>query len=330
MRPPDFWTRRDWVSQLIVALLAPAGWLYAASVALRAKFTPRYRSSAKVVCIGNLTVGGTGKTPIAREIALILKARGAKPVFLTRGYGGKVRGPRLVTSEDLAIDIGDEAVLLAKTAPVIVARDRAAGARLAEADGFDTIIMDDGHQNFALAKDLSLVVVDGEAGFGNNRILPAGPLRETVTRGLRRAQAIIVSGEGMPSELLAAHLPLVRTRIVPEEAGSWTEKWVIAFAGIGRPEKFFSSLADVGAQIITTRSFPDHHVYTESELGQLKALARSMAAALVTTEKDFVRLKPTERQGVLALPVRVEFIDSESLQHLLDSLVGRALPPQPQ
>jgi len=329
MRPPDFWSRRDWVSQLIVSLLTPAGWIYATSVALRAKFTPQYRSRPKVICIGNLTVGGTGKTPIAREIVRILIARGAKPVFLTRGYGGKIRGPQLVSSYDQAIDVGDESVLLAKTAPVIVARDRAAGARLAEENGFDTIIMDDGHQNFALVKDLSLVVVDGEAGFGNERVLPAGPLRERVAQGLHRAHAIIVNGTEMPSELLTAQLPLIRSRIVPEESG-WTGKRVLAFAGIGRPEKFFSSLADLGAHILATRSFPDHHVYTESELRQLNALARSMDAALVTTEKDFVRLKPAERQGVSSLPIRIEFIEFDALQHLLDSLVGRALPPQPQ
>jgi len=330
MYPPDFWTRRDWVSKLIVSLLTPAGWFYAASVVLRAKFTRQYRSRAKVVCIGNLTVGGTGKTPIAREIARILIARGAKPVFLTRGYGGKVRGPRLVTSDDLASEVGDEPVMLAKTAPVIVARDRAAGARLAEQSGFDTIIMDDGYQNFALAKDLSLVVVDGELGFANKHVLPAGQLRENVTRGLRRADATIVNGTDLPPELLAARLPLINSRIVPEEQSGWTERRVLAFAGIGRPDKFFSSLSAVGAKIVATRAFPDHHVFTESELEQLRTLARSKDATLVTTEKDSARLSPAERQDILSFPIRIEFIDSVALMHLLDSLVRRALPPQPQ
>ena len=168
MRPPDFWTRHDVVSQLAVMLLTPFGWLYGASVDYRVGHTESYRSSAKVVCVGNLTAGGTGKTPIAMEIARILIARGARPVFLTRGYGGRVRGPAFVGGDDRATHVGDEPVLLAGVAPVVVSRDRAAGAKLAEEHGFDVIIMDDGHQNFTLAKDLSFIVVDAESGFANN------------------------------------------------------------------------------------------------------------------------------------------------------------------
>src|SRR5476651_581149 len=194
MRPPDFWTQHDLVSQLAVAVLTPLGWLHGAGVAFRATHTAQYRSSAKVVCIGNLTAGGAGKTPIAMEIARLLIARGARPVFLSRGYRGNREGPAFVAANDLATAVGDEPLLLASIAPVIISRNRAAGAKFAEKNGFDVIIMDDGHQNFSLAKDLSIVVVDAETGFGNNRMLPAGPLREPVAQGLKRADAIVING----------------------------------------------------------------------------------------------------------------------------------------
>src|SRR5215831_14718272 len=214
MRPPDFWTRTDLFSQFAVNFLTPIGWLYGDSVQYRADHTLPYRSSAKVVCVGNLTAGGTGKTPIAIAIARLLLARGAKAVFLSRGYGGKVRGPAFVAPDDRATHVGDEPLLLAAAAPVIVAADRAAGAKLAEEHGFDTIIMDDGHQNFTLAKDLSLIVVDAETGFGNRRILPAGPLREPIAQGLRRADAVILSGEGTAPELPGFAGPTLRARLV--------------------------------------------------------------------------------------------------------------------
>ncbi len=181
---PDFWTRRDLVSQLAVALLTPIGWLYGYSVRYRARHAVPYQAAARVVCVGNLTAGGTGKNAgRAGDRAQPHRARRAA-VFLTRGYGGKVKGPAFVAADDRATHVGDEPLLLAAVAPVIVSADRAAGAKLAEEHGFDVIIMDDGHQNFSLAKDLSLIVVDAETGFGNSRVLPAGPLREPVAQGL--------------------------------------------------------------------------------------------------------------------------------------------------
>jgi tetraacyldisaccharide 4'-kinase len=330
MRPPEFWTRQDFFSRLVVALLAPFGWLYGASVVYRARHTVRYRPSAKVVCVGNLTVGGTGKTPIALEIARMLLERGARPVFLTRGYGGKVRGPAFVAADDRATLVGDEPLLLVSIAPVIISRDRAAGAKLAEESGFDTIIMDDGHQNFSLAKDLSLVVVDAETGFGNNWVLPAGPLREPVAQGLQRADAVIINGDGTPSEIARTTLPSIRARLAPIGDASWNGKRVVAFAGIGRPEKFFTSLAGTGANIIEARPYGDHHIYTQSEVARLKARAGAENAALVTTEKDYVRLTRAEREGIVCLPARITFDDPEPLDRLLDRLVRRGLPPRTQ
>lgn len=327
MRPPDFWTRTDLVSQLVIALLTPIGWLYGWSVVYRAGHTHTYRSSAKVVCVGNLTAGGTGKTPIAIAIARMLIARGARPVFLTRGYGGKVRGPAFVAHDDRAIHVGDEPLLLAAVAPVIVSADRAAGAQLAEQHGFDVIIMDDGHQNFSLAKDLSLIVVDAEAGFGNRRVLPAGPLREPVMQGLKRADAVIVSGDGTIA-LPGFAGPVVRARLVEDSAAIARGTRVVAFAGIGRPAKFFASLRTLGAEIVEQRAYGDHHVYTQSEMARLKKRAEAEHALLVTTEKDFVRLTPAEREGVAALPVHSVFEDRAGLDGLLDRLIRPGVPPK--
>ena len=330
MRPPSFWTRQDLLSQLAATLLTPIGWLYGASIAYRNWNTVRYRTNAKVVCIGNLTAGGTGKTPIALEIGRILIARGARPVFLSRGYGGQLRGPAFVAVDDLAADVGDEPLLLATIAPVIISRDRAAGARFAEKNGFDTIIMDDGHQNFSLAKDLSFIVVDAETGFGNNRMLPAGPLREPVAQGLKRADALVIFGNGTPAALALNKVPAFRAHLAPVPDNSWTGSRVIAFAGIGRPQKFFSTLVSIGAQIIEARPFGDHHTYTQTELAQLRDKASAETATLVTTEKDFVRLTRAEREGIVPLPVRVTFEDVEPLERLLDRLIPRGLPPREQ
>lgn len=329
MRQPEFWNRQDLISQVAVFLLSPLGRLYGASVACRAAHTRPFRSRAKVVCVGNLTVGGTGKTPIAMEIARLLIARGARPVFLTRGYGGRISGPAFVTPDDRAIHVGDEPLLLATVAPVIVSRDRAAGARLADEHGFDVIVMDDGHQNFSLTKDVSVIVVDAETGFGNIHVLPAGPLRESLSQGLARADAIVVNGDGNPQEVAGTTLTTIRARLAPTGEKDWSGRRAVAFAGIGRPERFFASLGALGAEIVEALPYSDHHVYTQSEIARLKARARAESANLVTTEKDYMRLTPTERAGIEFVSVRAEFDDRAALDGLLDRLVPRALPPRP-
>src|SRR5579863_3994588 len=194
MRAPDFWRNRG----AGALLLAPLGALYGASVAFKARHARPFDPEIPVICVGNLTAGGSGKTPIAIALADMLRAQGHTPYFLTRGYGGSTKGPALASRGHTARVMGDEALLLARTAPTIVARDRAAGARMAKDKGATVIVMDDGHQNFSLRKTLSLVVVDGESGFGNALQIPAGPLREPVTQGLARADAVIVMNEGTP------------------------------------------------------------------------------------------------------------------------------------
>jgi tetraacyldisaccharide 4'-kinase len=318
MRAPDFWTHDDWRSRL----LAPLGWLYGTSVAWKDVHTKKQKMGVPVICIGNLGVGGTGKTPVAIEIARLLIARGRNPFFLSRGYGGRLRGPIEVSEGNRATDVGDEPLLLAQAAPVIVARDRREGAKLAVSRGADVIVMDDGHQNFALAKDLSIVVVDGEAGFGNGRAVPAGPLREPVDQGLARADAVMITGDGAPS--LGAFSKLVmRTHLIHDDAAIAGRR-MVAFAGIGRPEKFFQSLRDLGADVVATKGFGDHHTYTAGEIARLISKARAHNAELVTTEKDFVRLTRTEREGIRAMPVHATFDDPAILERLLDSLPVKA------
>ncbi|MEO7053587.1 MAG: tetraacyldisaccharide 4'-kinase, partial [Rhizomicrobium sp.] len=292
----------------------PLGLLYGASVAWKARHASPLAVRARVICIGNLTAGGSGKTPVALVIGSRLQAR-YNIFFLTRGYGGRERGPLRVEAGGDAARFGDEALLLARMAPTIVARDRAAGAALAVAQGATAIVMDDGHQNFSLVKNLSIVVVDGEYGFGNGLMIPAGPLRETVPQGLARADAVIVMGDGSP-DLHGYRGPVLRAKLVAE-GEEFRGRHVFAFAGIGRPEKFVASLEKAGAIVTGTQFFADHHPYRDGEISALKARAGN--AQIVTTEKDLVRLSPPDRAGIAALPVRAIFDDAA----LLDQLLGR-------
>lgn len=312
MRTPDFWRRRGIAS----AMLTPLGTLYGASVAWKARHARPYRAKARVLCVGNLTVGGSGKTPVALALGARLKAKGARVFFLTRGYGGSEAGPLEVAASHTAAQVGDEALLLARTAPTIVARNRAAGAALAEQKGAQVIVMDDGHQNFTLAKDLSLVVVDGESGFGNGRVIPAGPLREPVKQGLARADAVVIMQDGHP-DLAGYRGPCLQARLVAT-SNEFNGRPVFAFAGIGQPEKFVSSLKGVGAIVTGTQFFADHHPFTANEISALKARAGN--AVPVTTEKDFVRLAERDRAGIAVLSVQARFDDEAALDALLARL----------
>jgi tetraacyldisaccharide 4'-kinase len=315
MRAPDFWKKRG----LPARLLAPLGALYGASVAFKARTSGPYVPNVGVVCVGNLTAGGSGKTPVAIAIAEALRAMGHRPYFLTRGYGGSERGPALASRGHSADVMGDEALLLARTAPTIVARDRAAGARLAIEKGATVLVMDDGHQNFALRKSLSLVVVDAETGFGNGFQIPAGPLREPVRQGLARADGVVLVGDGDP-DLQGFGGPVLRVHL-GSESNAFAAQTVFAFAGIGRPEKFLASLQEEGAIVTGSCFFADHHPYSEDEILQLKAIAGE--TMLVTTEKDFVRLTTAQRQGIRVLKVAAQFDDAPAMERLLDSAAPR-------
>jgi len=329
MRAPEFWERDDRFSRILTAILTPIGWLYGASVAWRARNGRRFRAHAKVICVGNLTAGGSGKTPIAIAVAQALAAQGLKVMFLSRGYGGRARGPMLVDADmHDAADVGDEPLLLAAAAQVIVARDRHEGAEFADSFAPDVIVMDDGHQNFALEKDLSLVVIDAATGFGNGRMLPAGPLREPVAQGLKRADAVILVGDGTP-RLGAWAGPMLRAHLEPRASETLKGRRVVAFAGIAQPAKFLASLAASGAEIVESVPFGDHHTYSAAQIARLKAKARANDAGLVTTEKDFVRLTKNEREGIDVLPIAARFDDPAALAALLDRLGPNAIAPAP-
>jgi tetraacyldisaccharide 4'-kinase len=317
MRTPEFWK----TDGLAAALLSPLGILYGWSVMARQARAHPFRPKARVICVGNLTVGGSGKTPLAIAIANILSTAGHKIAFLSRGYGGRSHGPLQVDSahHHSAADVGDEPLLLAAHGTTIVARDRAKGAALADAARVDVIIMDDGFQNFQIAKDLALVVVDAASGFSNGRLIPAGPLREPVAQGLARADAIVLVGEGTPI-LPPFGGPILRAHIVPTTPQALRGHSVVAFAGIGRPEKFFEMLRTLGAQVLTAQSFPDHHRFSAADLSDLRRAAQDTGALLVTTEKDFARLAPAFRRDILPVPVHMAFSDGTALHRLLDRI----------
>jgi tetraacyldisaccharide 4'-kinase len=253
---------------------------------------PAERLPIPVLCIGNPTVGGAGKTPLAIAVARLLSGRGMRPVFLTRGHRGRLRGPVVVAEEHGALDVGDEALLLASVAPTVVSRDRAAGGRLAAGRG-DVIVMDDGFQNPGLAKTWAALVVDRAVGVGNGRVTPAGPLRAPLAPQARRADALVLTDAGdetarpVPDEL--AQLPRFTVRLVPVAEDDFARP-VLAFAGIGRPQKVFDGLARIGIEVAVRRAFPDHHAFTDTQIRQLADDAARAGLRPATTRKDWVRL----------------------------------------
>lgn len=301
-------------------MLDPLGRLYDWGGRLRRGATRPWRAPVPVICVGNLTVGGTGKTPVAITLARRLIAAGAKPHMLTRGYRGQLQGPvRVEPARHDAWAVGDEALLLARVAPTWVSRDRVAGAKAAVAAGAQAIVMDDGFQNPTLAQDRALIVVDGETGFGNGRVLPAGPLREPVGGGLARASALVLIGSDR--QALAGQfgtlLPVLAATLQAVGADDLAGRRVLAFAGIGRPAKLFETLLNQGAILTSTVPFPDHHAYSADELRDLLARAGREAAEPVTTAKDAVRLPPEVRARVRVLEVEAQFAEP----HRLDAVV---------
>lgn len=282
------------------------------------KFGASFDAGVPTICVGNLTLGGAGKTPVVREIASILAANGKRVAILSRGHGGSAQGPiRVDPATHDAVTVGDEPLLLASAAPVYVAKDRAAGARAALADGADCLLLDDGFQSPALNKTFSIVVVDGGAGLGNGRVFPAGPLREPPEWGLARADAIVMIGADTTG-FAARHAgenKLLHATLDPVSRDLAGAK-VLAFAGIGRPEKFFSSLRDLGCTLAQTREFADHHPYTRAEIENVLRDAAQIGAKPVTTEKDLVRIPADLRAAIATLNVRLVPADSAAFAAL--------------
>ena len=332
LNAPAFWWRKPGLASL---LLAPAGALYGAVAAMRLARRGE-RAKVPVICIGDPTVGGGGKTPAVIALVKMLSTAGEKPVVLSRGYGGRTQGPVLVVPGMHASEIGDEPLLLAAHAPTIIAANRLAGAKLAAESGASVILLDDGFQNPSLEKDFSLLVIDAETGVGNGRVFPAGPLRAPLTAQVARAHGLILIGLGgaareVAEAATARNIPVFRARLMPNAtaADALAGKRVLAFAGIGRPEKFFATLVEIRAEVVERCVFPDHHRFSPADAEALLSGARAHDLQLVTTEKDLVRMRDDPALAVLAatakaLPVTLEFMDSAAIGKRMADALAKA------
>ncbi len=333
MKAPAFW----WRSELgfPARLLAPIGAIYG-NVTARRMGQKGVDAAIPVICVGNLVAGGAGKTPTALVIAAMLQAMGRRPAFLSRGYGGELAGPISVdAARHTARQVGDEPLLLVRQGPTIVSRDRVAGAALAAHLSADVLVMDDGLQNPSLQKKFVLAVVDGDAGIGNGLCVPAGPLRAPLSAQWPYLDAVLIIGPGDAGDRLAHRAvetgkPVLRARLTPDEIVSsrLRGQQVLAFAGIGRPEKFFTSLRELGAEPVATHAFPDHALLTATEAAELLREARDRRLMLATTEKDFVRMRGHPDLAELAnastaLPVKLQLEDEHGLAQLLSVSLAR-------
>ncbi|MBI1363191.1 MAG: tetraacyldisaccharide 4'-kinase [Proteobacteria bacterium] len=323
MRTPAFWYSKtpSWQAQM----LAPLSWLYRLGLCVdRLRHTP-YRADVPVISVGNLTAGGSGKTPLVMGLATALAAKGYQVAILTRGYGSTVRSKR-VDTDDTAAQVGDEAVELFQALSANVAiwagRDRVASAKQAVAEGATLLLLDDGLQHWKLARDADLLVISATHGLGNGKLIPAGPLREPITAAARVDAVVLMgdrpSGNDSMPRLLAK--PLFHPKMAPEKIQPLLDKSVVAFCGLGLPDKFFKRLEVQGVRVVEGIKFADHHPYTDDEITKLRALAQARGAVLVTTAKDAARLSAAQRAGVIALAPRVE---PESLKDLLTFIEGK-------
>jgi tetraacyldisaccharide 4'-kinase len=321
-------------------LLSPLAAIYGA-VAARRLQREGFDAGIPVFCVGNYHVGGAGKTPTVLALVKLLRDLGETPVVLSRGYGGRLRGPVMVEpGRHLAADVGDEPLMLARTVPVAVARERLDGLALAKSQGATVIVMDDGFQNPAIAKDASLIVIDAHRGLGNSCVFPAGPLRAPLPPQIERTDALIVVGEGSAAEAVAAKIaardkPVLTAQLKADDAAlsSLRGQRVLAFAGIGDPERFFRTLRSNGVEVVGQRAFADHHPFTQGEVDALVEEAKRDALKLVTTEKDLARLGagaelPPWARGIVAFPVKLEFDSAIKLRRFVSERLFRARDPK--
>jgi tetraacyldisaccharide 4'-kinase len=333
MHEPAFWYRpSSWISRLLM----PLGALYGLVAGQRLQ-RQGFDAGIPVLCVGNYHVGGAGKTPMVLALTKMLRDLGETPVVLSRGYGGRLRGPIKVDPErHAAADVGDEPLMLARTVPVVVARDRIGGVALARSQGASVILMDDGFQNPAIAKDASLIVIDSDRGLGNGRVFPAGPLRAPLPPQLERTDALIVVGDGTAAKTVAAAIaargkPVLSAHLRADDASlaPLRGKRVLAFAGIGDPIRFFRTLRANGIEVIRERAFADHHPFSKSEIETLITEAKRDALTLVTTEKDLARLRsgegvPCWAKDIVPFAVTLEFDGAAQLRKFMSEQLFKA------
>ena len=339
---PGWWYRDGLAWQ--AALLAPLGWLYGRAAQARYQRALPYRSRYPVICIGNFTAGGTGKTPMALGVASILRDLGRTPVFLSRGYGGTLNGPIFIdATRHTAASVGDEPLLLAQSAPAVVARDRAAGAQFIEraAVSGTVIVMDDGLQNPSLVKDLTIAVIDGQRGLGNLGVIPAGPLRAPLAFQTALANALVINGgnetqhfPGLAALRQTYSGPLLAAQTqVAANARPLKDKKVVGYAGIANPGRFFRALETQGAIVCDRMAFRDHHVFSPTDCERLLTSAAAHGASLITTQKDFARLQgrpepPLQRLRSASQTLDIELVLAGKDPGILRELIAAALAPK--
>jgi tetraacyldisaccharide 4'-kinase len=311
IKTPIFWYDKSFFSKLKAYLLIPLSIMWIIVSRIKAILSHPYKSKLKVVCIGNLTIGGTGKTPFAINVFKLLKNMGHNPAFLTRGYGGKNHGPLEVKSNHTHFEIGDEALLLSNVGTTIVSKNRSSGAKFIENDdrNFDVIIMDDGLQNNQLHKDINILLIDKNRIFGNEYCIPAGPLREPLSYGIKKINTIILTGNNEEkfhlNYKIMKKIPVFNSKIVIENLPKIKKNDVLAFCGLANPLKFYKTLEENKFNVIKTRTFPDHHKYTNEDIFNLEKEAKKEKLQLITTEKDYVKIESKNKNLINVLPINL-------------------------
>ena len=308
---PEFWYKKDLISRFKTLLLLPFSIIWILLSLIKRNFAKRYKSHLKVICIGNLSIGGTGKTPFSIQTYKILEILGYKPVFLTRGYRGLTKGPILVNKSHNHKDVGDEALLLSKVGTTIVSSNRCIGAKYIEnlKKNYDIIIMDDGLQNYQLEQDIKLLLIDKKLLFGNGYCIPAGPLRQTITQGLKKIDAIIFTGDGDIKDINLNFINNIQnfdTKLEIKNNFKTKQNNFLAFCALGNPIKFFNTLKKNNFKIVLTKSFPDHYEYKNKDINTLREEADNRNLKLITTEKDYVKIDDKENE-ISVLPIEINF-----------------------